>query len=135
MGQTTIINVSLENRGLFPIASIQKQLMSFFKPGIAGTTLAAAGGVYWALLTHLAILFIIIYPLAAPASSDTYACANPLISIEADEPVGYQLICNSADDALAFFDRLDVKLTSHLVIEVAQNLPDGMSKTAVGCYD
>jgi len=74
------------------------------------------------------------YLPAAPASSAMHACANSSISIKADEPVDHHDICNCAWDALAFFDRLELDLTYPLVIEVAPNLPDWMSETAVGCY-
>jgi hypothetical protein len=87
-----------------------------------------------AVVSSLLVVTLIIYPIASPAASVLHACANSSISIEADEPVDHDDICNSAEDALVFFERLDIALTHPLVIEIVQNLPDWMSETAVGCY-
>jgi len=87
-----------------------------------------------AAVSAVLVVILITYPLASPAASVLHACANSSISIEADEPVDHDDICNSAEDALVFFGRLDIELTHPLVIEIVLNLPDWMSETAVGCY-
>ena len=90
------------------------------------------------VVSAVLLLTLIDYSLASPtaASGSMFACENSSISIEieADELVDHDDICNSAEDALAFFDRLDLELTHPLVIAVAPNLPDWMNETAVGCY-
>jgi len=73
-------------------------------------------------------------PMAAPVSGAMHVCAQSPISIKASEPVNLHDICESAENALAFFGRLDLGLTHPLVIEVVPNLPDWMRETAVGCY-
>lgn len=80
------------------------------------------------------VVILIGYPLSSSSSNATHACANSLISIRADEPVDHHDICNSAEDALDFFNQLDMGLSHPLVIEIVPNLPDWMSETAVGCY-
>lgn len=83
----------------------------------------------------VAIAVVLIgYPLSSYPSGGVHACGKSLIAISADEPINHHDICDAAKDALAFFDRLDLELTPPLVIEVAPNLPDWMSETAVGCY-
>jgi len=86
------------------------------------------------LIRAAIVLVLIVYHLSSPAFGAMHACANSSISIKADEPVDRHAICNSAEDALEFFRRLELELKHPLVIEVAQNLPDWMSETAVGCY-
>jgi hypothetical protein len=68
------------------------------------------------------------------ATPTSYECASGVVSIKAGEAVDHEDICNSADDALAFFIQLDMELLHPLVIEIVPNLPDWMSETAVGCY-
>jgi hypothetical protein len=85
-------------------------------------------------VSAILVVILLICPLAALASSTMHSCATSSISIEAEESVDHHDICNSAEDALAFFDRLDLKMTHPLVIEIAPNLPDWISETAVGCY-
>ena len=113
-----------------------KQETGIFEPRITRTTLASTGRASCSLMIPLAILIAILYPLASPASASNavHTCANSSISIEADESIDHHAICNSAEDALAFFDRLDMKLSCPLVIEIVQNLPDWMSETTVGSY-
>ena len=114
-----------------------KQESSIFESKIATTTPAPTGRTHCSLMIALGFLFVtILYPLALPvsASSAIYACPNSSISITAEEPVDHNAICNSAEDALAFFNRFGIKLPCHIVIVIAQNLPDWMNETAVGCY-
>ena len=80
------------------------------------------------------VVILIGYSLSSYASSAIHACANSSISIRADEPVDHHEICNSAEDALAFFNRLDIELSHPVIIEIVPNLPDWISKTALGCY-
>ena len=111
-----------------------KQEAGIFEPGITGTTPAATGRTSCSLMIPFVILIIFLYTLASPASSAMHVCVNSSISIEAGESLDHHAICNSAEDALAFFDRLDIKLSCHLVIKIVQNLPDWMSETEAGCY-
>jgi len=80
------------------------------------------------------VVILIAYSLSSYASTAIHACANSAINIRADEPVDHHDICNGAEDALAFFDRLDIELSHPVIIVIVPNLPDWMSKTAVGCY-
>ena len=104
--------------------------------GITRSTPSAANRTSCSLIDPLAILIVILYTLAPPsaASTNRHTCENSPISIETDDSVDHLAICNSAEDALAFFGRLDMNLSCPIVIEVVQNLPDWMSETAVGCY-
>ena len=114
-----------------------KQESSVFEPEIAGTTTASTGRTYCSLMITLAILLVtILYPLSLPvsASSAMYACPNSSISITTEESVDLDAICTSAEDALTFFSRFGIKLPCHIVIVIAQTLPEWMSETAVGCY-
>ena len=87
-----------------------------------------------AVVSAVLVVILIIYPLASPASNDLRVCTNSSISIKADEMVDHDDICNSAEDALEFFDRLNIALTHPLVIQVVLNLQNWMSEAAVGCY-
>lgn len=80
------------------------------------------------------VVIFIAYSLSSYASATVHSCADSSISIRAEEPINHQEICNSATEALAFFDRLDMELSHPIFIEVVTILPDFMSKTAVGCY-
>lgn len=108
-----------------------------YEPIVTRFTHTPTSRSFHSLISSLVILIVILYPLVSSvfAFGTMYACANSSISIDADESVDHHAICKSAEDGLAFFNRLDIKLTGHLVIEIAQNLPDWMSETAVGCYD
>ena len=93
-----------------------------------------------AAATGKSILYVVLAlvlmaaPLASNASAAVYRCANLPISIKAEEKTDPQHICNSAGDALAFFDRLNVKLTHPVLIEVVMALPGSLGESAVGCY-
>ena len=76
----------------------------------------------------------VVFPLISNASPSPRVCANAAISIKAEGAVDHNDICGGADDALTFFSRLDLELLHPLVVEVVRNLPNFMSKTAVGCY-
>ena len=80
------------------------------------------------LLCSIALL------LFSSASYSVHTCADSSISVKADEPVNYRDICGSAEDALTFFNRLDLEPLQPLVVEVVSSLPDTMSSTAIGCY-
>lgn len=87
------------------------------------------------LLTPLILLLFFIVPTALLRATPTsQACANEIIGIKTDEVVNHQDICRSADDALTFFRRLDLAPLKPLVVEIVSSLPDGVSKSAVGCY-
>ena len=43
-------------------------------------------------------------------------------------------ICRSAGDALTFFGQLGIYLSHPLVVEVVPDLPESVSRTAIGCY-
>ncbi len=87
-----------------------------------------------AVVKSVLIVILIGFTLSSYASTAIHACANSSISIRADEPVDHHDICNSAEDALAFFDRLDIELSHPVIIEIVLNFPDWISETALGCY-
>jgi hypothetical protein len=80
------------------------------------------------LLSSIALL------LFSPASSSLHRCSNSFISVEADKGANYHGICSSAEDALAFFRRLNLQPFRPLVVEVVSSLPGTVSRTAIGCY-
>ena len=86
------------------------------------------------VMSVVIVVFSIACPCSSYPSARVHVCERSSITISADEPVNQQDFCGAAEDALAFFDRLDLQLTHPLVIEIAPELPDWMSDTAVGCY-
>ncbi|NNJ90916.1 MAG: hypothetical protein HKP55_04510 [Gammaproteobacteria bacterium] len=80
------------------------------------------------------VVILIIYPLASLSSTSMHVCENSSISIKSDELVDHNTICDSAEDALAFFGRLDIEHLHPLVIKIVRKLPGWMSETSVGCY-
>ena len=80
------------------------------------------------------VVILVTYPLTSLSASSVYVCENSSISIKSDKPVDHNNICNSAEDALAFFDRLDIELSHPLVIKTVRKLPRWMSETSAGGY-
>ena len=86
-------------------------------------------------LTSVTLLIgLIVFPHFSIASVSYNVCGNTIISTNAKRPLDFSEICSGADDAVTFFRELNLTLLHPVVVEVVPELPDFMSKTAVGCH-
>ena len=68
------------------------------------------------------------------AASHIHVCPNTPVSVAAGESADTPAVCKGAEDALEFFDRLNLQPSRPLVVEIVKNMPSGVSRTAVGCF-
>jgi len=76
----------------------------------------------------------LVYPTPSIASSHVHICPNAYISVIARETVDHLEVCRGAEDALRFFEQLNLEPSNPLAVEIVPDLPNVVGRTAVGCY-
>lgn len=84
--------------------------------------------------TAALLVFLLLAAGLAFANSDLEVCPNSAVSIKSLNEVDIDEVCGGAEAALSFFERLNLKPSHPLVVEVESVFPSEVSETAVGCF-
>ena len=78
--------------------------------------------------------FLLVASVVSAANSELEACPAGAVSVLSSTGEEMHEVCGGAMAALSFFERLNIKPSHPLVVEVVPVMPNDVSQTAVGCF-
>lgn len=70
-----------------------------------------------------------------PMTSRSSVCAHSNISVEGEHPGKQNVVCDAADEALAYLKGIGLDFSGRLGVVLSQEMPPGAYASAIGQYD